>query len=88
MTFLSGIGTSLAIRAILARVGYTAKDHEEGRRLLHAAAGYDATIPALEAEVQVTSAIAELAAWDEPHFTSVPGKIGVIDVVCRRGPGF
>lgn len=76
LTLLSGIGTSLAIRAHLARVGYCAKDHEEGWRLLHAAAGYDATIPTLEAEEQVALAIAELDAWDEPHFRLARAALG------------
>lgn len=68
LTFLSGIGTSVLIRTALARVGYRAKDHEEGWRLLHAAAGYSTPIPVPAAEETVTAVIAELDAWDEPNF--------------------
>lgn len=68
LQFLGGVGTSSLIRGALAKVDYGEKDHQEGWSLLHRASGYQA--PATEPAIDraAADAIAELDAWDEPHF--------------------
>lgn len=68
LKFLGGVGTSPFIRRALARLGYTAKDHQEGWNLLHRVSGYEDDAPEPELDREASDAIAQLDAWDEPNF--------------------
>ncbi|XXT22338.1 hypothetical protein WME94_12330 [Sorangium sp. So ce429] len=48
--------------------GYTDEDHREGWDLLHRASGFGTGEPDEVEDAEVGKAIAELDAWDEPHF--------------------
>jgi hypothetical protein len=79
LTFLRAIGTNASIRAILASNGYTAKDHEEGWRLLLRVSGYlppAAAEQKFEGDTKVRAAIAELDAWDEQGFRRAHAALG------------
>jgi hypothetical protein len=69
ITLLRALGTSPAIRALLAANGYTPKDHEEGWNLLHKVSGY---VPGeagpVDDDTKARDAITELDAWDEQGF--------------------
>jgi hypothetical protein len=65
---MSAVSTNPTVRAILERRGYTDAYHEKGWELLLKASGYKrAAAPALS-RPGAAAAIAELDAWDEPHF--------------------
>lgn len=72
LAFLRAVGTSRIIRAALLGRGYTADDHREGWKYLHACAGFSEDPEEMDAEEPVVrDAIAELDAWDEPGFRIV-----------------
>lgn len=76
LTFLLALGTVLAIRRALERVGYTQKDHQQGWDLLHAASGYSAPKPiGIEVDARVRDAAVELDNWDEDGFRVVRASL-------------
>jgi hypothetical protein len=69
LRFLAGVAGRAEIRTVLFQHGYTDAEHQEGWKLLHAATGYETSVPSPpSADRTVAEAIAELDAWDEPHF--------------------
>lgn len=68
LRFLGGVGTSPFIRRTLARLGYGAKDHQEGWNLLHRVSGYQTEAAEPEMDREAADAIAQLDTWDEPNF--------------------
>ena len=65
LQFLRGVGTSAPIRAHLAGVGYTKKEHDRGWVLLHKASGHaEAETPSIE-DQKVRQAIVALDNSDE-----------------------
>ncbi|WP_437595173.1 hypothetical protein [Sorangium sp. So ce1000] len=68
LKFLSAAGKNKQIRALLRERGYTDEDHKEGWDLLHRASGFGIGEPDEVEDAEVGAAIAELDAWDEPHF--------------------
>lgn len=68
LQFLAGVGTSPLIRAALAKVGYSDREHQEGWSLLHGATGFHAVAAESPGDRSVDEAIVELDAWDEPNF--------------------
>ncbi len=77
MKFLYGVGTVPAIRARLARRGYTPEEHQRGWSLLHAASGYELE-PALgtHSDPEVLAAVSELDDWDEDGFRIIHAALG------------
>jgi hypothetical protein len=74
LSFLQAAGTVPPIAALLATRGYTADEHREGWALLHRVAGYERT-PTADAGKEVSAAIAELDAWDEPNFRIIEATL-------------
>ena len=68
LAFLAGIGTSASLRTLLASYGYTAAEHQEGWKLLHAATGYEAPPATPPEDRAAADALAAIDAWDEPTF--------------------
>ncbi|MGK3966866.1 hypothetical protein WMF38_22155 [Sorangium sp. So ce118] len=68
LRFLSAAGKNRQIRALLRERGYTDEEHKEGWELLHRASGFGTGEPDEVEDAEVGRAIAELDAWDEPHF--------------------
>ncbi|XXY45773.1 hypothetical protein WME91_37805 [Sorangium sp. So ce269] len=68
LRFLSAAGKNRQIRALLRERGYTDEEHKEGWDLLHRASGFGTGEPDEVEDAEVGRAIAELDAWDEPHF--------------------
>ncbi|WP_437783514.1 hypothetical protein [Sorangium sp. So ce1097] len=68
LRFLSAAGKNRQIRALLRERGYADEDHREGWELLHRASGFGTGEPDEVEDAEVGKAIAELDAWDEPHF--------------------
>ncbi|WP_437929799.1 hypothetical protein WMF37_11275 [Sorangium sp. So ce291] len=68
LRFLSAAGKNRQIRALLRERGYTDEEHKEGWDLLHRASGFGTGEPDEVEDAEVGKAIAELDAWDEPHF--------------------
>ncbi len=72
LAFLRAVGTTRPIRAALLGRGYSAEDHQEGWRYLHACAGFSEDSGEMDAEEPtVRDAIAELDGWDESGFRIV-----------------
>lgn len=71
LTFVRGV-TFKPVRAIMQRAGYTAKDHNEGWKLIKTACGYVEDGPTGTAiedlPDEVAEAVKELDAWDESGF--------------------
>jgi hypothetical protein len=64
LKFVTGVGTTIPIRAILAAQGYTQEDHDEGWELLKLASGY-AISKSPTSDADVMNAIALIDGWDE-----------------------
>jgi len=72
VAFLRGLGTCIAARALMSQAGYTEADHAEGWSLVHAASGFEpGRKDPIRLDIKVRDAIAELDAWDEPHFRRI-----------------
>jgi hypothetical protein len=72
LAFLRAVGTARPIRAALLGRGYSAEDHLEGWKYLHACAGFSEESSEMDVEEPVVrDAIAELDAWDESGFRIV-----------------
>ncbi|MCK6548451.1 hypothetical protein L6R52_21565 [Myxococcota bacterium] len=65
LDLLKGIGTRPAIRAALARVGYTAEEHQRAWNLLFACSGFAPANDEAEVDRDVVDAINELDQQDE-----------------------
>lgn len=66
LVFLRAVGTSVAIRARLARCGYDEAEHARGWALLQASGGrFNDVPPANDGDEAVQEAIADVDAWDE-----------------------
>lgn len=68
LKLLGATSTNRAIRAALARRGYTQLVHDQGWQLVLKASGYRRTAPVVFDSPEATSAIAEIDGWDEPTF--------------------
>ena len=68
LKFLGAASTNRAIRAVLAKRGYTQADHDRGWQLTLEAAGYRRPAPVVLDSPAAVSAIAAIDAWDEPNF--------------------
>ncbi len=78
LTFLRAIATNSGIASQLAVRGYTQHEHQEGWLRLHKAAGYvslPADAGAAASDQQAQAAVAELDAWDEPHFAAAEAAL-------------
>jgi hypothetical protein len=71
LAFLRGVGTSLPVRATLNAHGYSARDHNEGWRLLKEACGYSEDEPVELIDIEVRDAIKEVDVLDEDLFRIV-----------------
>jgi hypothetical protein len=75
LSFLRTVGTFVPVAAILASRGYTSADHQEGWALLHQVSGYERP-PSPGTQIkEVSDAIAELDAWDEPNFRIIEAAL-------------
>ena len=68
LKLLGASSTNRAIRAALAKRGYTQAVHEHGWQLTLKASGYRRMTPVVFDSPEATSAIAEIDSWDEPTF--------------------
>lgn len=68
LKFLGAVSTNRAVRAILAKRGYSQSDHERGWQLTLKASGYRRPVPVVLDTPASRDAIAEIDAWDEPNF--------------------
>jgi hypothetical protein len=68
LKLLGALSTNRAIRAILAKRGYTQADHERGWQLTLKASGYRRPPPVVLDTPASRDAIAAIDAWDEPNF--------------------
>ena len=68
LSFLRAVGTTPAIRALMASRGYEASDHQEGWDLLHSVSGYTPETPPQGVDVKVRDAIVTLDNEDEDLF--------------------
>ena len=75
LSFLRAAGTVPPIAALLATRGYAAEDHREGWELLPRVSGYERSPPGAAAGKEVSDAIAELDAWDEPNFRIIEATL-------------
>lgn len=69
--FLSAVGRTALIRARLAELGYTAAEHAEGWRLVHAAANFVPASQEAPVDPRIAQAARELDALDEGLVTRV-----------------
>jgi hypothetical protein len=74
LSFLRAAGTVTPIASMLATRGYGPDEHKEGWDLLHRVSGYERT-PASTHSKEVSDAIAELDAWDEPNFRIIQATL-------------
>jgi len=65
LTFLRGIAKLPVVHSLLAGAGFDADEYQLGWKLLHDAAGYNATPPAPPARTAALEAQESLDAWDE-----------------------
>lgn len=72
---MQAIGSSVEIRSVMARRGYTAAEQREGFELLRACIGFldEGRTPRIAEEVE--KAVAELDAWDETGFAIVQATL-------------
>lgn len=68
LKFLGAVSTNRAIRAVLAKRGYTQTDHDRGWQLTLKASGYRRPVPVVLDTPASRDAIAAIDAWDEPNF--------------------
>ncbi|MFT3773937.1 MAG: hypothetical protein QM820_51870 [Minicystis sp.] len=71
LSLLRAIGTSRAIRALMAAYGYDAEDHKEGWALVHGVSGFTPDEPLETVDTRVRDAIVTLDNWDEAGFRLV-----------------
>ncbi len=71
LALLRAVGTSKAIRALLAAKGYSEADHQEGWSLLHRVSGLTDGGAEPGTDVAVRDALNELDNWDEDGFRLV-----------------
>ena len=75
IAFLTGVGNTAVIRAMLAQRGYSAAEHTTGWTLLHLVSGFNAPFPADSTEAAVRDAVTTIDAWDEPTFRTTKAAL-------------
>jgi hypothetical protein len=75
LDLLRAIGTRPAIFAALQTRGYSQAEHQRGWALIHAATGFEPSVDAQEVDVDVTGAIDQLDAADEPTHAVVDASL-------------